>query len=313
MSRLTRPCTRSPSAHRTRRGATDGSPLELLRAWVAEGDCLRPGRRGRGRRQGRPGGRLHRSPGGPDVVGFRPAADLRHHDFLSSSAPSPWHSPRSSSTCCPRYCGPRSSRSSRTRGGLLYFHSSGAVVSWLPPFLFAAPLDGLPRVRREPDSDGAETSRDAVRRRHHPGPPALVTSAGIVDGGRVRDLRHPQHGGVQGARAWAWRRDPADAVVIRIFVLPALMTALGRWKPVAGQPELRPPRPDADRLRRDPSSCASRSRYRRPRRSAAGVRVTGDGQASSQGRVAPRHHQRRPSGLVRPAGQRLEAGQMQTD
>ncbi|MFB7239992.1 MMPL family transporter [Streptomyces sp. NPDC056269] len=118
--------------------------------------------------------------------------------------------------------------------GLLDFHSSGAVVSWLPLFLFVV-LFGLSmdyhvfvvsRIR-EAALDGAHV-RDAVRE-------GITRSAGVVTGaaivmvavfavfGTLSMVEFKQLGvGLAAAIL-------LDAVVIRIFVLPALMTALGRW------------------------------------------------------------------------------------
>ncbi|MFE6856181.1 MMPL family transporter, partial [Streptomyces sp. NPDC057674] len=118
--------------------------------------------------------------------------------------------------------------------GLLDFHSSGAVVSWLPLFLFVV-LFGLSmdyhvfvvsRIR-EAALDGAGV-RDAVRE-------GITRSAGVVTGaaivmvavfavfGTLSMVEFKQLGvGLAAAIL-------LDAVVIRIFVLPALMTALGRW------------------------------------------------------------------------------------
>ncbi|MEU2235259.1 MMPL family transporter [Streptomyces vietnamensis] len=118
--------------------------------------------------------------------------------------------------------------------GLLDFHSSGAVVSWLPLFLFVV-LFGLSmdyhvfvvsRIR-EAALDGANV-RDAVR-------DGITRSAGVVTSaaivmvavfaifGTLSMVEFKQLGvGLAAAILM-------DAVVIRIFVLPALMTALGRW------------------------------------------------------------------------------------
>uniref|UniRef100_UPI0028DB5B98 MMPL family transporter n=1 Tax=Streptomyces stackebrandtii TaxID=3051177 RepID=UPI0028DB5B98 len=118
--------------------------------------------------------------------------------------------------------------------GLLDFHSSGAVVSWLPLFLFVV-LFGLSmdyhvfvvsRIR-EAALDGANV-RDAVR-------DGITRSAGVVTSaaivmvtvfaifGTLSMVEFKQLGvGLAAAIL-------LDAVVIRIFVLPALMTALGRW------------------------------------------------------------------------------------
>ncbi|WP_055603504.1 MMPL family transporter [Streptomyces aureus] len=118
--------------------------------------------------------------------------------------------------------------------GVLDFHSSGAVVSWLPLFLFVV-LFGLSmdyhvfvvsRIR-EAALDGAGV-RDAVRE-------GITRSAGVVSGaaivmvavfsvfGTLSMVEFKQLGvGLAAAIL-------LDAVVIRIFVLPALMTALGRW------------------------------------------------------------------------------------
>ncbi|MEU2076060.1 MMPL family transporter [Streptomyces sp. NPDC013489] len=125
--------------------------------------------------------------------------------------------------------------------GLLDFHSSGAVVSWLPLFLFVV-LFGLSmdyhvfvvsRIR-EAALDGAGV-RDAVRE-------GITRSAGVVTGaaivmvavfavfGTLSMVEFKQLGiGLAAAIL-------LDAVVIRIFVLPALMTALGRWNWWPGGP-----------------------------------------------------------------------------
>ncbi|MGW1117693.1 MMPL family transporter [Streptomyces tanashiensis] len=118
--------------------------------------------------------------------------------------------------------------------GALDFHSSGAVVSWLPLFLFVV-LFGLSmdyhvfvvsRIR-EAALDGAEV-RDAVR-------DGITRSAGVVTSaaivmvavfaifGTLSMVEFKQLGvGLAAAIL-------LDAVVIRVYVLPALMTALGRW------------------------------------------------------------------------------------
>ncbi|MEW1640395.1 MMPL family transporter [Streptomyces sp. NPDC093801] len=117
---------------------------------------------------------------------------------------------------------------------VLDFHSSGAVVSWLPLFLFVV-LFGLSmdyhvfvvsRIR-EAALSGANV-RDAVRDgiTHSAG---VVTSAAIVMVavfaifGTLSMVEFKQLGvGLAAAIL-------LDAVIIRIFVLPALMTALGKW------------------------------------------------------------------------------------
>ena len=118
--------------------------------------------------------------------------------------------------------------------GLLDFHSSGAVVSWLPLFLFVV-LFGLSmdyhvfvvsRIR-ETAQNGA-TVKDAVRE-------GITRSAGVVTSaaivmvgvfsifGTLSMVEFKQLGvGLAAAIL-------LDAVVIRAFVLPALMTALGKW------------------------------------------------------------------------------------
>jgi RND superfamily putative drug exporter len=145
--------------------------------------------------------------------------------------------------------------------GLLDFHSSGAVVSWLPLFLFVV-LFGLSmdyhvfvvsRIR-EAALDGArvrEAVRDGITRSA-----GVVTSAAIVMVavfaifGTLSMVEFKQLGvGLAAAILM-------DAVVIRIFVLPALMTALGRWnwwpggldaarrgRHAAGPSTTRPPQP----------------------------------------------------------------------
>ncbi|WP_216087564.1 MMPL family transporter [Streptomyces viridosporus] len=129
-----------------------------------------------------------------------------------------------------------SSRSSNTPEpkGLLDFHSSGAVVSWLPLFLFVV-LFGISmdyhvfvvsRIR-ETAQNGA-TVKDAVRE-------GITRSAGVVTSvaivmvgvfsisGTLSMVEFKQLGvGLAAAIL-------LDAMVIRAFVLPALMTALGKW------------------------------------------------------------------------------------
>ncbi|MFB6878085.1 MMPL family transporter [Streptomyces sp. NPDC056323] len=117
---------------------------------------------------------------------------------------------------------------------LLDFHSSGAVVSWLPLFLFVV-LFGLSmdyhvfvvsRIR-EAALKGAST-RDSVRE-------GITRSAGVVTSaaivmvgvfaifGTLSMVEFKQLGvGLAAAIL-------LDAVVIRIFVLPALMAVLGKW------------------------------------------------------------------------------------
>ncbi|OSP43301.1 MULTISPECIES: MMPL family transporter [unclassified Streptomyces] len=118
--------------------------------------------------------------------------------------------------------------------GLLDFRSSGAVVSWLPLFLFVV-LFGLSmdyhvfvvsRIR-EVALTGAST-RDAVRQ-------GITRSAGVVTSAAVvmvgvfgifgtLSMVEFKQLGVGLAAAIL-----LDAVVIRIYVLPALMTVLGKW------------------------------------------------------------------------------------
>ncbi|GAA2261753.1 MMPL family transporter [Streptomyces atrovirens] len=118
--------------------------------------------------------------------------------------------------------------------GLLDFHSSGAVVSWLPLFLFVV-LFGLSmdyhvfvvsRIR-EVASTGAST-KEAVRQ-------GITRSAGVVTSAAVvmvgvfaifgtLSMVEFKQLGVGLAAAIL-----LDAVVIRIYVLPALMTVLGKW------------------------------------------------------------------------------------
>ncbi|MGY0059021.1 MMPL family transporter [Streptomyces sp. LZ34] len=117
---------------------------------------------------------------------------------------------------------------------LLDFHSSGAVVSWLPLFLFVV-LFGLSmdyhvfvvsRIR-EAALGGADI-KDAVRE-------GITRSAGVVTSaaivmvgvfsifGTLSMVEFKQLGvGLAAAIL-------LDAVVIRIFVLPALMAVLGTW------------------------------------------------------------------------------------
>ncbi len=118
--------------------------------------------------------------------------------------------------------------------GLLDFDSSGTVVSWLPLFLFVV-LFGLSmdyhvfvvsRIR-EMALEGASV-KDSVRE-------GIVRSAGVVTSaaivmvavfsifGTLNAVEFKQLGVGLAAAIML------DAVVIRIFVLPALMTALGPW------------------------------------------------------------------------------------
>ncbi|MES9809987.1 MMPL family transporter [Streptomyces cinereoruber] len=117
---------------------------------------------------------------------------------------------------------------------LLDFHSSGAVVAWLPLFLFVV-LFGLSmdyhvfvvsRIREAaPDGANARNAvRDGITRSA-----GVVTSAAIVMVavfavfGTLSTVEFKQLGvGLAAAIL-------LDAVVIRVFVLPVLMTALGRW------------------------------------------------------------------------------------
>ncbi|MFJ8630156.1 MMPL family transporter [Streptomyces sp. NPDC093568] len=118
--------------------------------------------------------------------------------------------------------------------GLLDFHSSGAVVSWLPLFLFVV-LFGLSmdyhvfvvsRIR-EAVVNGASTKesvREGITRSA-----GVVTSAAIVMVGvfaifGTLSMVEFKQLGVGLAAAIL-----LDAVIIRIYVLPALMTALGKW------------------------------------------------------------------------------------
>ncbi|MFF0701493.1 MMPL family transporter [Streptomyces tendae] len=137
--------------------------------------------------------------------------------------------------------------------GFLDFHSSGAVVSWLPLFLFVV-LFGLSmdyhvfvvsRIR-EAALAGAPT-RTAV----HEGitrSAGVVTSAAIVMVGvfaifGTLSMVEFKQLGVGLAAAIL-----LDAVIIRIYVLPALMTALGKWNwwpgKLSGGPDGPAPLPD---------------------------------------------------------------------
>ncbi|MGV9899049.1 MMPL family transporter [Streptomyces tendae] len=137
--------------------------------------------------------------------------------------------------------------------GFLDFHSSGAVVSWLPLFLFVV-LFGLSmdyhvfvvsRIR-EAALAGAPT-RTAVRE-------GITRSAGVVTSaaivmvgvfaifGTLSMVEFKQLGvGLAAAIL-------LDAVIIRIYVLPALMTALGKWNwwpgKLSGGPDGPAPLPD---------------------------------------------------------------------
>ncbi|MER0246088.1 MMPL family transporter [Streptomyces sp. HSW2009] len=117
---------------------------------------------------------------------------------------------------------------------LLDFESTGAVVSWLPLFLFVV-LFGLSmdyhvfvvsRIREAALEGSAvkEAVRDGITRSA-----GVVTSAAVVMigvfaiFGTLNAIEFKQLGvGLAAAIA-------LDAVIIRIFVLPALMAALGRW------------------------------------------------------------------------------------
>ncbi|MFJ8545901.1 MMPL family transporter [Streptomyces sp. NPDC093586] len=118
--------------------------------------------------------------------------------------------------------------------GILDFTSSGAVVSWLPLFLFVV-LFGLSmdyhvfvvsRIR-EAALEGATTKvavREGITRSA-----GVVTSAAIVMVGvfaifGTLSMVEFKQLGVGLAAAIL-----LDAVIIRIYVLPALMTALGKW------------------------------------------------------------------------------------
>ncbi|MEU4147295.1 MMPL family transporter [Streptomyces parvulus] len=133
--------------------------------------------------------------------------------------------------------------------GLLDFQSSGAVVSWLPLFLFVM-LFGLSmdyhvfvvsRIR-EAASRGAPVKaavREGITRSA-----GVVTSAAIVMVGvfsvfGTLSMVEFKQLGVGLAAAIL-----LDAVVIRVFVLPALMAALGRWNWWPGD-RRRAGRPDA--------------------------------------------------------------------
>ncbi|MGW5969626.1 MMPL family transporter [Streptomyces sp. NPDC055186] len=118
--------------------------------------------------------------------------------------------------------------------GVLDFHSSGAVVSWLPLFLFVV-LFGLSMdyhvfvVSRilEAALNGAST-KNAVRE-------GITRSAGVVTSaaivmvgvfgifGTLSMVEFKQLGVGLAAAVLL------DAVIIRIYVLPALMTTLGKW------------------------------------------------------------------------------------
>ncbi|MEU7071835.1 MMPL family transporter [Streptomyces narbonensis] len=181
--------------------------------------------------------------------------------------------------------------------GLLDFHSSGAVVSWLPLFLFVV-LFGLSmdyhvfvvsRIR-EAALDGANV-RDAVR-------DGITRSAGVVTSaaivmvavfaifGTLSMVEFKQLGvGLAAAIL-------LDAVVIRIFVLPALMTALGRWNWWPGNVNSARRGRHADgsdetrQLRLPQAVPAASTQYGR----GSGY---GHGQTSSQGEAyATRQHQR---------------------
>jgi RND superfamily putative drug exporter len=118
--------------------------------------------------------------------------------------------------------------------GLLGFQSTGAVVNWIPLFTFAV-LFGLSmdyhvfvisRIR-EAVADGM-TTRDAVRH-------GITRSAGTVTSAAIvmvsvfaifASLHMVEMKGLGVSLAVAVL---VDALVIRVIVLPALMTMLGRW------------------------------------------------------------------------------------
>src|ERR1700760_3276750 len=118
--------------------------------------------------------------------------------------------------------------------GLLNFHSTGGVITWIPLFTFAV-LFGLSmdyhvfvlsRIR-EAAASGLPT-RDAVRQ-------GLLRSGGTVTSAAVvmvsvfaifasLHMVEMKELGVGLATAVL-----IDAVVVRVIVLPSLMTLLGRW------------------------------------------------------------------------------------
>ena len=120
--------------------------------------------------------------------------------------------------------------------GLLGFHSNGAVVTWLPLFLFTV-LFGLSmdyhvfilsRIKELVDRGRARPRRRSSAASARP--PSTVTSAALVMVARVRDLRDAVDARHQadGRRAWRSRccsTRRSSAVVL----LPATMKLLGRW------------------------------------------------------------------------------------
>ncbi|GAA3353900.1 hypothetical protein GCM10017744_009310 [Streptomyces antimycoticus] len=189
--------------------------------------------------------------------------------------------------------------------GLLDFDSSGTVVSWLPLFLFVVlfglsmdyhvfVVSGSGRWRWRARPCGTRCVRASFARR------GVVTSAAIVMVavfsifGTLNAVEFKQLGVGLAAAIML------DAVVIRIFVLPALMTALGRWNwwpaarpgPVGRRPPYRP-RPRAGPVRRracpprtHSPPCPGRTRHRRPATRGGSGRATPV--TRGEGRPVPR-------------------------
>ena len=116
--------------------------------------------------------------------------------------------------------------------GLLGFHSNGAVVTWLPLFLFTV-LFGLSM-----DYHVFILSRDqGARRPGRPDRPGRRTRHPLHrldrherrgrDDRRLRDLRHAAHARHQAARRRPRGRGALDATLIRGVLLPATMKLLG--------------------------------------------------------------------------------------
>jgi RND superfamily putative drug exporter len=125
--------------------------------------------------------------------------------------------------------------------GLLGFHSTGAVINWIPLFTFAV-LFGLSMDYhvfvlahiREAAASGIST-REAVRT-------GIIRSAGTVTSAAIvmvsvfaifasLHMVEMKELGVGLAVAVL-----IDALVVRVIVLPALMTLLGRWNWWPGRP-----------------------------------------------------------------------------
>ncbi|MDF4250697.1 MMPL family transporter [Streptomyces sp. WMMB303] len=189
--------------------------------------------------------------------------------------------------------------------GLLAFTSSGAVVSWLPLFLFVV-LFGLSmdyhvfvvsRIR-EAASEGA-TVRAAIRA-------GITRSAGVVTSaaivmvgvfaifGTLSMVEFKQLGvGLAAAIL-------LDAAIIRIYVLPALMTALGRWNwwpgGTSGSGAADIPQADSTCLvpdgRPQPARLASRQSHRQGAHQPAGLAPPAGQGGHPQQQPRPGRHRR---------------------